>query len=138
MVRRPTGDRKRITDRRPATYHCHHRPVGLRQEHADPLSQPHARSHPRRAVILMDEPCSALDPIATYRIEELMSELKRDYTIAIVTHNMQQASRVSDYTAFMLAEADRIGRLVEFGPTASIFTNPSEKRTEDYITGRFG
>jgi phosphate transport system ATP-binding protein len=90
------------------------------------------------AVILMDEPCSALDPIATYRIEELMSELKRDYTIAIVTHNMQQASRVSDYTAFMLAEADRIGRLVEFGPTASIFTNPSEKRTEDYITGRFG
>ena len=90
------------------------------------------------AVILMDEPCSALDPIATYRIEELMSDLKRDYTIAIVTHNMQQASRVSDYTAFMLAEADRIGRLVEFGPTASIFTNPSERRTEDYITGRFG
>jgi phosphate transport system ATP-binding protein len=90
------------------------------------------------AVILMDEPCSALDPIATYRIEELMGELKRDYTIAIVTHNMQQASRVSDYTAFMLAEADRIGRLVEFGPTATIFTNPSEGRTEDYITGRFG
>jgi phosphate transport system ATP-binding protein len=90
------------------------------------------------AVILMDEPCSALDPIATYRIEELMSELKKDYTIAIVTHNMQQASRVSDYTAFMLAEADRIGRLVEVGPTASIFTNPSERRTEDYITGRFG
>jgi phosphate transport system ATP-binding protein len=90
------------------------------------------------AVILMDEPCSALDPIATYRIEELMSDLKRDYTIAIVTHNMQQASRVSDYTAFMLAEADRIGRLVEFGPTAKIFTNPSERRTEDYITGRFG
>ena len=90
------------------------------------------------AVILMDEPCSALDPIATYRIEELMSELKKDYTIAIVTHNMQQASRVSDYTAFMLAEADRIGRLVEFGPTARIFTNPSEGRTEDYITGRFG
>jgi len=90
------------------------------------------------AVIMMDEPCSALDPIATYRIEELMSDLKRDYTIAIVTHNMQQASRVSDYTAFMLAEADRIGRLVEFGPTAKIFTNPSERRTEDYITGRFG
>jgi phosphate transport system ATP-binding protein len=90
------------------------------------------------AVILMDEPCSALDPIATYRIEELMSELKRDYTIAIVTHNMQQASRVSDYTAFMLAESDRIGRLVEFGPTSSMFTNPSERRTEDYITGRFG
>jgi phosphate transport system ATP-binding protein len=89
-------------------------------------------------VILMDEPCSALDPIATYRIEELMGELKQDYTIAIVTHNMQQASRVSDYTAFMLAEEDRIGRLVEFGPTARIFTNPAEKRTEDYITGRFG
>jgi phosphate transport system ATP-binding protein len=90
------------------------------------------------AVILMDEPCSALDPIATYRIEELMSELKKDYTIAIVTHNMQQASRVSDYTAFMLAEADRVGRLVEFGPTSRIFTNPAERRTEDYITGRFG
>jgi phosphate transport system ATP-binding protein len=90
------------------------------------------------AVILMDEPCSALDPIATYRIEELIGELKRDYTIAIVTHNMQQASRVSDFTAFMLAEADRIGRLVEFGPTSKIFTNPSESRTEDYITGRFG
>ena len=89
-------------------------------------------------LILMDEPCSALDPIATFRIEELMSELKRDYTIAIVTHNMQQASRVSDVTAFMLAEADRIGRLVEVGPTATIFTNPSERRTEDYITGRFG
>jgi phosphate transport system ATP-binding protein len=89
-------------------------------------------------LILMDEPCSALDPIATYRIEELMSDLKREYTIAIVTHNMQQASRVSDYTAFMLAEADRIGRLVEVGPTSKIFTNPSERRTEDYITGRFG
>ena len=90
------------------------------------------------AVILMDEPCSALDPIATFRIEELMCELKRDYTIAVVTHNMRQASRVSDVTAFMLAEADRIGRLVEVGPTANIFTNPSERRTEDYITGRFG
>jgi phosphate transport system ATP-binding protein len=89
-------------------------------------------------VILMDEPCSALDPIATYRIEELMSELKDDYTIAIVTHNMQQASRVSDYTAFLLAEEGRAGRLVEFGPTATIFTNPAERRTEDYITGRFG
>ena len=89
-------------------------------------------------VILMDEPCSALDPIATYRIEELMGELKQDYTIVIVTHNMQQASRVSDYTAFLLAEDDRVGRLVEFGPTAQIFTNPSERRTEDYITGRFG
>ncbi len=90
------------------------------------------------AVILMDEPCSALDPIATYRIEELITELKQEYTIAIVTHNMQQASRVSDFTAFMLAEADRIGRLVEIGPTSQIFTNPAERRTEDYITGRFG
>ncbi len=89
-------------------------------------------------VILMDEPCSALDPIATYRIEELMCELKGQYTIAIVTHNMQQASRVSDLTAFMLAEEDRVGRLIEFGPTASMFTNPSDRRTEDYITGRFG
>jgi phosphate transport system ATP-binding protein len=89
-------------------------------------------------VILMDEPCSALDPIATYRIEELMSELKAQYTIAIVTHNMQQASRVSEFTAFMLAEEDRIGRLVEYGETASMFTNPRDRRTEDYITGRFG
>jgi phosphate transport system ATP-binding protein len=92
----------------------------------------------RPDVILMDEPCSALDPIATYRIEELIASLKREFTIAIVTHNMQQASRVSDFTAFMLAEEDRIGRLVEFAPTAQIFTNPAEKRTEDYITGRFG
>ena len=67
-----------------------------------------------------------------------MVDLKQEYTIAIVTHNMQQASRVSDYTAFMLAEADRVGRLVEFGPTARIFTNPSQPRTEDYITGRYG
>jgi phosphate transport system ATP-binding protein len=89
-------------------------------------------------VILMDEPCSALDPIATYRIEELMSDLKAQYTIAIVTHNMQQASRVSEFTAFLLAEQDRVGRLVEYGPTASIFTNPADTRTEDYITGRFG
>lgn len=92
----------------------------------------------RPEVILMDEPCSALDPIATYRIEELIGQLKREFTIAIVTHNMQQASRVSDYTAFMLAEQDRIGRLVEYGPTARIFTNPTKGRTEDYITGRFG
>ncbi len=89
-------------------------------------------------VLLMDEPCSALDPIATYRIEELISQLKRRYTIAIVTHNMQQASRVSDYTAFFLAGPDRVGRLVEYGPTEQIFTNPKERRTEDYITGRFG
>jgi phosphate transport system ATP-binding protein len=89
-------------------------------------------------VLLMDEPCSALDPIATYRIEELIHSLKERYTIAIVTHNMQQASRVSDYTAFFLAGADRIGQLVEYAPTDRIFTNPSDKRTEDYITGRFG
>jgi len=92
----------------------------------------------RPEVILMDEPCSALDPIATYRIEELIGQLKRDFTIAIVTHNMQQASRVSDFTAFMLAEEDHIGRMVEFGPTSKVFTNPTERRTEDYITGRFG
>ena len=89
-------------------------------------------------VLLMDEPCSALDPISTLAIEDLMAELKERYTIVIVTHNMQQASRVSDFTAFMLAEEDRVGRLVEFGPTARIFTNPAERRTEDYITGRFG
>ncbi len=92
--------------------------------------------HPE--VLLMDEPASALDPVATYRIEELMDQLKERYTITIVTHNMQQASRVSDYTAFMLAEEDRIGRLVEYGRTPTIFTNPSDRRTEDYITGRFG
>jgi phosphate transport system ATP-binding protein len=84
-------------------------------------------------VLLMDEPCSALDPIATARIEELMLELKSSYTIVIVTHNMQQAARVSDYTGFML-----LGELVEFGVTRELFTNPRDKRTEDYITGRFG
>ena len=84
-------------------------------------------------VLLMDEPCSALDPIATARIEELMLELKNSYTIVIVTHNMQQAARVSDYTGFML-----LGELVEFGVTRELFTNPREKKTEDYITGRFG
>ncbi|MGQ9680901.1 MAG: phosphate ABC transporter ATP-binding protein PstB [Anaerolineae bacterium] len=89
-------------------------------------------------VILMDEPCSALDPIATLRIEELMQSLKKDYTIVIVTHNMQQAARVSDDTAFMLMGADRAGELVEFGHTRQLFTNPHDKRTEDYITGRFG
>jgi phosphate transport system ATP-binding protein len=89
-------------------------------------------------VLLMDEPCSALDPIATYRIEELIHSLKERYTIAIVTHNMQQASRVSDYTAFFLAGRDRVGRLVEYGPTARLFTHPRDRRTEDYITGRFG
>jgi phosphate transport system ATP-binding protein len=89
-------------------------------------------------VLLMDEPCSALDPIATYKIEELIQSLKERYTIAIVTHNMQQASRVSDYTAFFLAGTDRVGELVEYGPTETIFTNPRDRRTEDYITGRFG
>jgi phosphate transport system ATP-binding protein len=89
-------------------------------------------------IILMDEPCSALDPIATYRIEELMHELKREYTIAIVTHNMQQASRVSEYTAFMLAGEERVGELIEYGHSQELFTNPRDRRTEDYITGRFG
>ena len=84
-------------------------------------------------VVLMDEPCSALDPIATAKIEELIHELKTHYTIVIVTHNMQQAGRVSDYTAFFY-----LGKLIEFGPTTKIFTKPSEKKTEDYITGRFG
>jgi phosphate transport system ATP-binding protein len=84
-------------------------------------------------VLLMDEPCSALDPIATGRIEELMQELKENYCIIIVTHNMQQAARVSDKAGFML-----LGELVEFGPTDDIFTKPADKRTEDYVTGRFG
>ena len=93
-------------------------------------------------VILMDDPCSALDPIATSRIEDLMTDLKREYTIVIVTHNMQQAARVSDRTAFLTAEVDdaghRVGRLVEYDATSHIFTNPSDPRTEGYITGRFG
>ncbi len=89
-------------------------------------------------VILMDEPCSALDPIATLKIEELMQELKIQYTIVIVTHNMQQAARVSDMAAFFMMELNRAGVLVEFGPTSQVFTNPKNKRTEDYITGRFG
>jgi phosphate transport system ATP-binding protein len=93
-------------------------------------------------VVLMDEPCSALDPIATLRIEELMLELKRDYTIIIVTHNMQQAARVSDRTAFFTVDVAetgmRTGRLVEFDDTDVIFTNPNQPQTEDYITGRFG
>jgi phosphate transport system ATP-binding protein len=84
-------------------------------------------------VILMDEPCSALDPIATAKIEELIHELRTQYTIVTVTHNMQQAGRISDYTAFFY-----LGHLIEFGSTAKIFTNPGEKQTEDYITGRFG
>jgi len=89
-------------------------------------------------VILMDEPCSALDPIATLRIEELMRELKENYTIVIVTHNMQQAARVSDYTAFLTMGEDRAGYLVEMAPTQELFTRPANRLTEDYITGRFG
>jgi phosphate transport system ATP-binding protein len=97
----------------------------------------------RPDVILMDEPCSALDPIATQRIEDLMQELVSEYTIVIVTHNMQQAARVSDRTAFFTVEVDektgqRTGRIVEYDKTETIFTNPSDKRTEDYVTGRFG
>ena len=89
-------------------------------------------------VILMDEPASALDPIATLRIEELIRLLCENYTIVIVTHNMQQAGRVSDFTAFFNMEEDRAGYLVEYGPTSELFTNPKEQLTEDYITGRFG
>ena len=87
----------------------------------------------RPEIILMDEPCSALDPVATGKIEELMLELKKDYTIVIVTHNMQQAARISDYTAFFY-----LGKLIEYDETVKIFTNPNEKQTEDYVTGRFG
>ncbi len=87
----------------------------------------------RPEVILLDEPCSALDPISTAKVEELIDELKSDYTIVIVTHNMQQAARVSDFTAFMY-----LGELVEFGSTTNMFTAPNDKRTQDYITGRFG
>ncbi len=89
-------------------------------------------------VILMDEPCSALDPIATLKIEDLMRTLVKDYSIIIVTHNMQQASRVSDMAAFFMVDENRAGSLVEYGSTNQIFTNPKDKRTEDYITGRFG
>jgi phosphate transport system ATP-binding protein len=93
-------------------------------------------------VILMDEPASALDPIATTRIEDLMHDLKREYTIVVVTHNMQQAARVADMTAFFSVtrggEGQRTGILVEYDGTSKIFTQPSDKRTEDYVTGRFG
>ena len=89
-------------------------------------------------VILMDEPCSALDPRSTLQIEELMAELKRDYTIVIVTHNMQQAARASDTTIFMTMGEDRAGYVVETGPTIEIFTNPRDRLTEDYVSGRFG
>jgi phosphate transport system ATP-binding protein len=84
-------------------------------------------------VILLDEPCSALDPISTLKVEELITELKNQYTIVIVTHNMQQAARVSDYTAFMY-----VGDLIEYGHTDQLFTKPTKKQTEDYITGRYG
>jgi phosphate transport system ATP-binding protein len=89
-------------------------------------------------IILMDEPASALDPIATLKIEDLMRELARDYTIIVVTHNMQQAGRASDFTAFFMMNEDRAGYLAEYGPTQQIFTNPQGKQTEDYISGRFG
>lgn len=89
-------------------------------------------------VILMDESCSALDPESTMKIEELMQNLAHNYTIVIVTHNMEQAARVSDMTAFMMMEQDKAGALVEYAPTAQLFANPKDKRTEDYITGRFG
>jgi len=93
----------------------------------------------RPDVILMDEPCSALDPIATLKVEELIAELRDHYTIVIVTHNMQQAARVSDRTAFMMVDMDdRAGVLVEEGPTKAMFNTPKDKRTEDYVTGRFG
>ena len=89
-------------------------------------------------VILMDEPASALDPVATLKIEELMQELKAEYTIVIVTHNMQQAARVSDYTGMMMMRPDRAGEVIEFNATRVIFTRPQDQRTEDYVTGRFG
>jgi phosphate transport system ATP-binding protein len=89
-------------------------------------------------IILMDEPCSALDPIATLKIEDLMRELSKDYTIIIVTHNMQQAGRASDFTAFFTMDTDRAGKMVEYDITSQIFTNPKHKETEDYISGRFG
>ncbi len=92
----------------------------------------------RPRVILMDEPCSSLDPMATLAIEELMRELSEDYSIVIVTHNMQQAARVSDFTAFLMGDERRVAELIEFDETRQIFTNPADERTEAYITGRFG
>jgi phosphate transport system ATP-binding protein len=89
-------------------------------------------------LILMDEPASALDPIATLKIEDLIRELVNDFTIIIVTHNMQQAARVSDYTAFLLADEAGAGHLIEYGTTHDVFTTPKDRRTEEYITGRFG
>ncbi len=116
-----------------------HRPVG--RPAAAALHRPCHRHRPD--VVLMDEPCSALDPIATARIEDLMQEIKNEFTIVIVTHNMQQAARVSDATAFYSTEVNpesdrRTGLLVEFDRTETIFSNPSDERTENYITGRFG
>jgi phosphate transport system ATP-binding protein len=92
----------------------------------------------RPEVILMDEPCSSLDPVATFRIEELMRQLASEYTIVIVTHNMQQAARVSDFTAMMMLGEERAGEMIEFDQTGTVFTRPADKRTEDYVTGRFG
>jgi len=89
-------------------------------------------------VLLLDEPTSALDPIASFKIEELLLQLKQEYTVVIVTHNMQQAARIADFTAFMLAGSGFVGELVEYAPTSQLFSKPSDKRTEDYITGRFG
>jgi phosphate transport system ATP-binding protein len=89
-------------------------------------------------VVLMDEPASALDPIATYKIEDLMHDLAAEYTIIIVTHNMQQAARISDFTAFFMVDENRSGYLVEYGKTTEIYTTPKDKRTEDYISGKFG
>jgi len=89
-------------------------------------------------IILMDEPASALDPIATLKIEDLMRELSQNYTIIIVTHNMQQAARASDHTAFFMMDDDRAGTMVEYGPTEQLFTRPHDRRTEDYVSGRFG
>ncbi len=89
-------------------------------------------------VILMDEPCSALDPIATLAIEELMRELSEDYSIIIVTHNMQQATRISDYAAVMMAGEERVGQLIEYGTNDQVFGNPKDERTEAYVTGRIG
>jgi phosphate transport system ATP-binding protein len=89
-------------------------------------------------VLLMDEPCSALDPIATMKVEELIHKLRTDFTIVIVTHNMQQATRVSDFTAFFSTDESRIGQMVEFGETGQIFRNPLDTRTHDYVSGRFG
>ena len=92
----------------------------------------------RPEVILMDEPCSSLDPVATFRIEELMRQLASEYTIVIVTHNMQQAARVSDFTAMMMLGEERAGEMIEFDQTGTVFTRPTDKRTEDYVTGRLG